>query len=71
LGGGQRQVFLAVEVMKEAAFGEAGGGADVVDARRSVAFGANDAYRRVDKLCPGVVLGLGDVYLPVGTEHTN
>jgi hypothetical protein len=47
--------------MKEAAFGEAGGGADVVDARRRIAFGADNAYRRVDKLDLGLVLGLGQV----------
>jgi len=61
LDGGERQVFLAVEVMKEAAFGEAGGGANVVDARRRIAFGADNAYRRVDKLDLGLVLGLGHV----------
>jgi hypothetical protein len=47
--------------MKEAAFGEAGGGADVVDARRRIAFGADNAYRRVDKFDLGLVLGLGHV----------
>jgi hypothetical protein len=56
--------------MKEAAFGEAGGGADVVDARRRIAFGADNAYRRVDKLDLGLVLGLAMSYLPVGTIDT-
>ena len=45
----QRQIFLAAEMVKEAALGEPGLGANVVDARRAVALGTDDFERRVQK----------------------
>jgi hypothetical protein len=43
-GGGERKLFLALEVMEEAALGEASGQADVVDGHCRVAFRADHLH---------------------------
>ena len=48
------EFFLALEVMKEAALGEAGGLADVVDGGGRIALGANDVGGRGQKLAAGL-----------------
>ena len=53
------EIFFAFEVMEEAAFGEFGGFADVFDACCGIAFGADDLEGGVEKLCFGVVFGVG------------
>ena len=53
---GKRQVFLALEVMEEAAFGEFGGLTNVFDARCRVALGADDVERGVEEPHLGFVL---------------
>ena len=57
--GGQRQLFLAVEVVEEAALGELGGLADVLDASRRIALCADDMQRRVEEPDLGAVLCFG------------
>jgi hypothetical protein len=52
LGGGERELFLACEMMEEAALGQPGGRADVVDGRGGVALGADHMQRRVQQ--PGL-----------------
>ena len=52
VGGGQGQVFLAVEVVEEAAFGEPGSFADILNARGGVALGADDVESRIEE--PGL-----------------
>ena len=59
LRGGQRQVFFAREVMKEAALGEAGSLADVLNARGGIPLGANDIEGGIEDSCPGIVMSLG------------
>ena len=57
-GGGERKRLLALEVMEEAALGQPGGQADVIDGHCRVAFGAdhlhggvqNFRFRRVLRL---------------------
>src|SRR5436190_220460 len=44
------ELLLALEVMEEAALGQAGGAADVVDSSRRIALGADDLYRRIEQL---------------------
>ena len=53
LGRGEREVFLAVEVVEEAALGESGGFADVFDAGGGVALGADHVESGVEELFPG------------------
>src|SRR5687768_12296337 len=48
LRGGDREVFLAAEMMEEAALGHAGGGAQVVDGRRRIALAADHRHRGVE-----------------------
>src|ERR1700733_9743592 len=50
--GGQGQPFLAFEVIEEAALGEPGSLADVLDARSGVALGADDVHGRTEE--PGL-----------------
>lgn len=57
LGGFEGEVFLAFEVMEEAALGETGGFADVFDACGGVTFGADDVKGGVEKLGFRVVFG--------------
>jgi hypothetical protein len=40
-GGGERKLFFALEVMEEAALGQPGGQADVIDGHCRVAFGTD------------------------------
>jgi hypothetical protein len=47
-GCGQRQLFLAIEVVEEASLGQAGGFADVLDARGGISFGADYVQGRVE-----------------------
>ena len=54
-GCGKCQIFLALEVMEEAALGEAGCLADVFDARRAIALGANDVQRCIKESDLGCV----------------
>ena len=54
----QRQIFLALEVMKEASLRQPRLGADVLDPGRAIAFGAHDPQRRVEELDLGFVLKL-------------
>jgi len=49
---GKRQLFLAVEVVEEAALGEFGGRADVFDARRRIPFGSDDLQGGVEEPVP-------------------
>jgi hypothetical protein len=45
-GGGERERFLALEVMEEAALGQPGGQANVIDGHCRVAFGTDRLRRR-------------------------
>ena len=62
LGGREREVFLALEVMEEAALGEPGRFANIFDSCSGVAFGADHVESRVQKLrfrvmdCIGLML---------------
>src|SRR5262249_54235995 len=51
---GNAERFLAVEMMKEAALGQAGGRADVVDRRGRIALGADDIARGGKELAAGL-----------------
>ncbi len=76
---GQRQVFLALEVVEEAALGQAGGGAQVVDRGRAVALAADRRQRGVEPTGAGVgKYGChGDqtvrygAYIPLGMESSD
>ena len=57
-GRGEREFVLALEVMEEAALGQAGGVADVVDRRRSVSLAADHPQGGVEDLCLRLVMGL-------------
>jgi len=59
VGGGEGQGFFAVEMVEEAAFGEAGGLADVFNARGGVAFGADDVEGRIKDFGLGFVSCFG------------
>jgi hypothetical protein len=48
---GERQIFLALEVVKEAAFGEAGFVADILDPGRGVSLRAHHLEGRVEDSC--------------------
>jgi hypothetical protein len=48
VGGGQRQLFLAIEVVEEASFGQAGGFADVLNARGGISLSADYVEGRVE-----------------------
>jgi len=50
VGCGQRQRFLAIEVVEEASLGQAGGFADVLDARGGISLGADYVHGRVENL---------------------
>src|SRR5580698_6490390 len=67
----QRQIFLALEVVEKASLGQAGRGADVLDTRCGIAFGAHDSQRRVEELRLGFVLGLHDRNGLRVCTHTN
>jgi hypothetical protein len=47
--GGQRKVFLALEVMEEAALGQPSGQADVIDGGRRIALGTDHLQGRVQE----------------------
>src|SRR5712675_311090 len=53
----ERELLLALEVMEEAALGQAGRAADVVDSSRRIALGADDLYRRIEQLRLRFMLG--------------
>jgi hypothetical protein len=55
--GGERKVILALEVVEEAAFGNSGFAADIVDSCCGVALGADKVQRGVKQPGLGVVLG--------------
>ncbi len=54
LDGGNPKVFLAVEMMKEAAFGDARRGADVVDRAAGIALGPDNIAGRIEQLGAGL-----------------
>ncbi len=68
VGGGERELFLALEVMEEAAFGEAGGLADVLDACCRVAFGADDVEGGVEQLLSSIRGLFGGAFIWVPTN---
>jgi hypothetical protein len=70
---GQRQLFLAIEVVKEASFGQAGELADVLNARGGVSFGADYVQGRVED--PGLrfvsYFRRSHANQPIGMNHTH
>src|SRR5712691_10529145 len=56
IGGSEREVFLALEVVEEAALGQACDLANILDSRRRVSLGANDVQGRVEELLFGLVM---------------
>src|ERR1039457_1104177 len=56
--GGESEIILGLEVVEEAALGDAGFAADVVDGGGGVAFGANDVEGSMEQPEPGLVWGL-------------
>ncbi len=56
LSGREREFLFAAEVMKEAAFGEAGSRAEIFDTGSGIAFGADDVEGGVQDLGLGFVL---------------
>src|SRR5262249_46867843 len=50
---GNPERFLGVEVMKEAAFGDPGGGANVIDRAAGIALGPYDVAGRIEQLAAG------------------
>jgi hypothetical protein len=56
--GGQRKLFLALEVMEEAALGQPSGQADVIDGRRRIALGTDHLQGRVQDFRLRLVLCL-------------
>ena len=57
VGGGDGEVFLAFEVVEEGALGDAGGGAQVIDAGGRVALGADHGEGGAEDLGAGGCLG--------------
>lgn len=58
IDGGQGQIVFVFEVMKEAALGDPGRMADVIDSRRRTALSADHVERRIEELGLGVVVQL-------------
>jgi hypothetical protein len=55
-GCGDRQIFLAIEVMEEGALGQAGCRADVVHRGPRIALRADHLHRRIQEASPGIGL---------------
>ena len=67
---GKRKVFLGREMMEEAALGETGGLADVLDARRRVSLGADHLQGGVEEPDLGFVLCFRGVHcMPMSKWH--